>query len=289
MLDGLTMEPQRLDPGSALSAETRFRYAQQNTLVSAEYAGGSIHRGYLVGRLDGQLLEFRYVQLSNDGQVDAGQSRCEVITDRDGIRLIERYTWATRDGVGTNVFVQCVDNASVMNRGAARKGDVITFEPPRGIMKAGTVDRRLGQLKIELPIAAKPVANFVPCVQTGSTLYVSGQVPAWNGELRHVGKVGREIPLEEARTAARLCALNVLAQAKAYLGSLDRIRRVCTVQGFVNAVPEFTQHPAVINGASDVIVEILGEAVGSHARFAVGAGSLPFNVAVEVAAVLEAD
>ena len=79
-------------------------------------------------------------------------------------------------------------------------------------MTAGTIDRRLDQLDVELPTAAKPVANFIPCVQVGSTLYVSGQVTAWNGELRHVGKVGREISLEEARTAARLCALNVLAQ-----------------------------------------------------------------------------
>jgi enamine deaminase RidA (YjgF/YER057c/UK114 family) len=153
-------------------------------------------------------------------------------------------------------------------------------------MTAGTIDRRLDQLDIELPTAAKPIANFVPCVRVGSTLYVSGQVTAWNGEFRHVGKVGRDVSLEEARTAARLCALNVLAQAKAFLGSLDRIRRVCMVQGFVNAVPEFTQHPAVINGASDLLVEIFGEEVGSHARFAVGAGSLPFNVSVEIAAVL---
>ena len=156
-------------------------------------------------------------------------------------------------------------------------------------MTAGTIDRRLDQLDVELPTAAKPIANFVPCVRVGSTLYVSGQVTAWNGEFRHVGKVGREVSLEEARTAARLCALNVLAQAKAFLGSLDRIRRVCMVQGFVNAVPEFTQHPAVINGASDLLVEIFGEEAGSHARFAVGAGSLPFNVSVEIAAVLEVE
>lgn len=152
---------------------------------------------------------------------------------------------------------------------------------------SGTIDARLEELKIELPTAAKPVANFVPCVQTGNTLYISGQVTSWNGELRHVGKVGREIPLDEARRAARLCALNVLAQARAFLGSLDRVRRVCQVQGFVNAIPDFTDHPAVINGASDLFVEVFGQANGSHARFAVGAGSLPFNVAVEVAAILE--
>jgi enamine deaminase RidA (YjgF/YER057c/UK114 family) len=151
----------------------------------------------------------------------------------------------------------------------------------------GIIEARLQELQVELPVAARPVANFVPCVLTGTTLFVSGQISSWNGELRHVGKVGREISRDEAREAARLCALNVLAQARAFLGGLDRVARVCQVQGFVNAVPEFTDHPAVVNGASDLFVEVFGEAAGKHARFAVGAGSLPFNVAVEVAAVLE--
>jgi enamine deaminase RidA (YjgF/YER057c/UK114 family) len=148
------------------------------------------------------------------------------------------------------------------------------------------IDRRLKELGIELPIATKPVANFVPCVQTGNTLFVSGQVTAWNGEYRHVGKVGGGITLEEGQKAARVCALNVLAQARAHLGDLDRITRIVMVQGFVNAVPEFTEHPKVINGASDLFVQIFGDA-GKHARFALGAGSLPFNVSVEVAAILE--
>lgn len=142
------------------------------------------------------------------------------------------------------------------------------------------------ELGIELPVAGKPVANFVPCVQTGNTLFVSGQVTAWNGEYRHIGKVGREITLEEGQQAARVCALNVLAQARAWLTDLDRLARIVMVQGFVNAVPEFTDHPKVINGASDLFVQVFGDA-GKHARFALGAGSLPFNVAVEVAAVLE--
>ena len=150
-----------------------------------------------------------------------------------------------------------------------------------------TIDARLAALGIELPAAAKPVATFVPCVQSGSTLYVSGQISSWNGALRHVGKVGRDVSVEEARDAARICALNVLAQARAFLGSLDRVRRVCMVQGFVNAVPEFAEHPAVMNGASDLFVQVFGESVGAHARFAVGAGSLPFDVAVEVAAILD--
>jgi enamine deaminase RidA (YjgF/YER057c/UK114 family) len=151
---------------------------------------------------------------------------------------------------------------------------------------AGNVEKRLKDAGVELPNAAKPVANFVPCVQTGNTLFVSGQVTAWNGEYRYVGKVGREISLEDGQKAARVCALNVLAQAKAHLGDLDRVQRVVMVQGFVNAVPDFTDHPKVINGASDVFVQAFGDA-GKHARFALGAGSLPFNVAVEVAAVLE--
>ena len=148
------------------------------------------------------------------------------------------------------------------------------------------IDARLKSLRIELPEVRKPVANFVACVQTGNTVFVSGQVTAWNGQYLHIGKVGRDVSLEEAQKAARVCALNILAQARAFLGDLDRVKRVVMVQGFVNAVPEFTEHPKVINGASDLLVEVFGEA-GKHARFALGAGSLPFNVAVEVAAVLE--
>ncbi len=152
-----------------------------------------------------------------------------------------------------------------------------------------SIDDRLATLGIELPAAARPVANFVPCVQTGRLLYVSGQITAWNGTLRHIGRVGAEISPNEARTAARLCAVNVLAQAKSFLGGLRHVKRVCQLQGFVNAVPSFTDHPAVIDGASDLFVEVFGEAVGKHSRFAVGAGSLPFNVSVELAAVLEVD
>ena len=148
------------------------------------------------------------------------------------------------------------------------------------------IDARLTDLGITLPNPNKPVANFVPCVQTGNLLFVSGQVTAWNGEYKYVGKVGREVSLEDAQKAARICALNVVAHARSHLGDLDRVTRLVMVQGFVNAIPEFTEHPKVINGASDVLVEIFGDA-GRHARFALGAGSLPFNVAVEVAAVLE--
>jgi enamine deaminase RidA (YjgF/YER057c/UK114 family) len=118
-------------------------------------------------------------------------------------------------------------------------------------------------------------------------LFISGQVPVLNGVVKHVGKVGREISLEEAKEAASLCVLNAIAQAKKFLGDLDRVSRICMVQGFVNGVPDFTEHPIVLNGASDLLVAVFGETIGSHARFAVGAGSLPYNVAVEVAMTLE--
>ncbi|MCA1826441.1 MAG: RidA family protein [Myxococcales bacterium] len=149
------------------------------------------------------------------------------------------------------------------------------------------IERRLAELGLTLPPVGPPRGHFVPCVQSGSLLFVSGQITSWGAELRHVGKVGREISAEEARAAARLCALNVIAEARAFLGDdLDRVRRVCQVHGFVNAVPEFTEHPSVINGASELLVDVFGEA-GRHARFAIGAGSLPLGVAVEVAAILE--
>jgi enamine deaminase RidA (YjgF/YER057c/UK114 family) len=150
---------------------------------------------------------------------------------------------------------------------------------------ASRIESRLRELNLELPAAAPPVANFVPCVRAGSLLFVSGQITTWNGQLRHVGQVGARVSIDDARAGARLCALNVLAHVKEFLGDLDRVERVVEVRGFVNAVAGFTQHPAVVNGASDLFVELFGEA-GRHARFAVGVASLPAGVAVEVAAVL---
>jgi enamine deaminase RidA (YjgF/YER057c/UK114 family) len=149
---------------------------------------------------------------------------------------------------------------------------------------ASRIESRLRELNVELPAPATPIANFVPCVQAGALLFLSGQITTWNGEVRHVGRVGDRVSVEEARAGARLCALNLLAQARKFLGELDRIERVVEVRGFVNAVAGFTQHPAVINGASDLFVEVFGEA-GRHARFAVGVASLPAGAAVEVAAM----
>ena len=148
------------------------------------------------------------------------------------------------------------------------------------------IEARLKQLRIELPEPRSPIADFIPCSRIGNTIYVSGQVTAWNGDYLYIGKVGREVSLDEAKDAARVCALNVISQLKNYLGDLDKVQRFAMVQGFVNAVPEFTDHPKVINGASEVLLEVFGEA-GRHARFAIGVGSLPFNVAVEVAAIVE--
>jgi enamine deaminase RidA (YjgF/YER057c/UK114 family) len=151
----------------------------------------------------------------------------------------------------------------------------------------GRIETHLKDLKIELPNAASPLANYVPAVRAGNLLFVSGQVCQWNGERRYVGKLGAEVNLEDGKAAARLCGLNLLAQARRALdGDLDRILRVVRLGGFVNAVPGFTEQPQVVNGASDLMVEVLSEA-GRHARAAVGVGSLPGGVAVEVEAVFE--
>lgn len=153
----------------------------------------------------------------------------------------------------------------------------------------GKIDTRLSELEIELPEASAPAANYVPYTLENGTLYIAGQVPFWNGELLYVGKVGAEYSLSDAVQAARVCGLNIIAQAKAALGGdLDRVRRIAKVGGFVNALPEFGQHPEVVNGASDLFVDIFGEA-GKHARFAVGAVSLPLGVPVEVDATMIVD
>ena len=151
----------------------------------------------------------------------------------------------------------------------------------------GRIDARLAELKLELPQAAAPVANYVPVVIAGGLAFVSGQVTAWNGEFRFRGKLGKDFSVEEGQQAAKLCALNVIAQLKAALGGdLDRVKRCAKLGVFVNSMPEFTDQPKVANGASDLIVQVFGDA-GKHARFAVGTNVLPLNVAVEVDAVFE--
>ena len=151
---------------------------------------------------------------------------------------------------------------------------------------AGKIEARMKELGIVLPEAAPPrVAKIESCVRWGDLLFVSGAVPKWNGEVRFIGKVGREFALAEAQAAARLSALNMLAQAKAALGGdLDRIQRIVKLTGFVNAVPSFTDIPHVVNGASELFLDLFGEA-GRHARTAVGVAVMPFDVAIEVEGV----
>lgn len=151
----------------------------------------------------------------------------------------------------------------------------------------GKIEQRLAELKLELPNPAAPIANYVPAVRSGNLLFLSGQICQWNGERRFVGKLGAEISPAQGKEAAKLCGLNLLAQAKRALdGDLDRVVRVVRLGGFVNAEPGFADQPQVVNGASDLMVEVFGDA-GRHARTAVGVGSLPGGVAVEVDAVLE--
>jgi enamine deaminase RidA (YjgF/YER057c/UK114 family) len=151
----------------------------------------------------------------------------------------------------------------------------------------GKIDTRLAELSIKLPEPPAPVASYVPYVVTGKLVFISGQVTLADGGLKYVGIVGKDLSLEDGRAAARLCAINVLAQLRAAAGgNLDNVKRCVRLGVFVNAVPGYAQHPEVANGASDLIVEVFGDG-GRHARAAVGAGSLPRNVAVEVEAVFE--
>ena len=155
---------------------------------------------------------------------------------------------------------------------------------------SSAIETRLAELGIELPEPQLPkVAKILPALVVERTLYVSGQVTTWNGELRYIGKVGREFDLDEGHAAARLSALNVLAQAKRALdGDLDRVARVVNLRGFVNAMPDFTDIPAVVNGASELMIDVFGEA-GRHTRTAVGVAVMPFDVAIEVEAVFSID
>jgi len=149
-----------------------------------------------------------------------------------------------------------------------------------------SIEAKLKAMGHDLPPAPNPAANYVPFVREGNLLFIAGQIP-WgaDGKLHHVGKVGREIDEASAYQAARMCGLNALAQAKQALGSLDLIRRVVRVGGFVNAAEDFTGHPKVINGVSDLLGELFGEQ-GRHARASVGCSSLPLGAAVEVDMIL---
>ena len=149
----------------------------------------------------------------------------------------------------------------------------------------GTIEARLAQLGLTLPPAPNPVANYVPYAVAGNLLFISGQISKAADGTIVTGLLGRDVTVEDGQAAARLCALNILAQAKAALGDLDRVAQVMRLTGFVAATADFADHPKVVNGASDLMVEVLGDK-GRHTRAAVGVASLPMASAVEIDAII---
>jgi len=150
------------------------------------------------------------------------------------------------------------------------------------------VEAKLAEMGLTLPSPPKPVANYVRAVRTGNLLYTAGHGPSRDGKNQFVGKVGADLTIEDGYKSAQLVCLNCLASIKEALGDLDRVKRVVKVLGMVNATPEFGDHPKVINGASDLLVNLYGDA-GRHARSAVGMGSLPGGISVEIEMILEVE
>ena len=148
------------------------------------------------------------------------------------------------------------------------------------------IEEKLKSLNITLPSPPKPAGAYVPVVKSKQTVYVSGQIPIEDGKIAFKGKVPSGQPLEQAQKAAKLCAINALAQLKSELGSLDKISKILRVSGFVNSEPDFTDQPKVINAASDLLFEIFGEK-GQHSRIAVGVASLPLGSTVEIDMIVE--
>jgi len=151
-----------------------------------------------------------------------------------------------------------------------------------------SAEQKLKELGIEMAAAPAPVGNYVAAVRTGNLVFVSGVVPVRPDGSRPLGKLGAGVSVEEGYEAARLCAIGLLSRLRAEVGSLDRVRRVVKITGYVNAAPDFTEHAQVMNGASDLLAAVFGEA-GKHARAAVGMGSLPLGVPVEVEMVAEVE
>ena len=147
-------------------------------------------------------------------------------------------------------------------------------------------NERLAKLGIELPSAPAPAGNYVPAMQVGKLFYLSGAICFVNGEMTHTGKIGETRDIVYGQAAARVCALNLLAVAKEQIGDLDKISRIVQINGFVNGIPGFAESPAVINGASDTLVEILGDR-GRHTRAAVAVTGLPKDSSVEIQAIFE--
>ena len=153
---------------------------------------------------------------------------------------------------------------------------------------AGEIEARLEALDLTLPEAKPAIGYYVPFLHLNGQLFISGQLPLKDGKLAAEGKVGADVDLAQGQAAARACAINILAQAKAALGDLDRIVQLLRLNGFVNSAPDFADHPKVLNAASDLMVEVLGNK-GLHTRIAVGCASLPLNAAVEIDAIFAVD
>jgi len=151
-----------------------------------------------------------------------------------------------------------------------------------------TIEKRLSDLGVTLPVAAAPAANYVPYSRSGNLLFTAGQLPLSEGKLQASGLLGRDVDTASGKEAAKYCAINILAQAKAALGDLEKIRRLVKITVFVASAPDFVEQHLVANGASDFLVAVLGDP-GKHARAAVGAASLPLNAAVEIEAILEVE
>lgn len=149
-----------------------------------------------------------------------------------------------------------------------------------------TIEKRLEALGVTIPAAAAPAANYVPYAQTGNLLLTAGQLPLANGKLEATGLLGKDLDTEAGKKAAKLCAINILAQIQAATGDLERIARLVKITVFVASSPDFTEQHLVANGASDFLAEVLGER-GKHSRSAVGVAVLPMNAAVEIEAIVE--
>jgi enamine deaminase RidA (YjgF/YER057c/UK114 family) len=149
-----------------------------------------------------------------------------------------------------------------------------------------SIESRLKELGVTLPAAAAPAANYLPYMRTGNLVFTAGQLPLKDGKLAWKGLLGRDLDTATGREAAKLCAVNVLAQAQAAVGDLEKVRRIVKITVFVASTPDFTEQHLVANGASDFLVAVLGEN-GKHARAAVGMASLPLDAPVEVEAILE--
>ena len=147
------------------------------------------------------------------------------------------------------------------------------------------IEEKIKSIGIKLPIPPNPAGSYIPIVKSGNLLFVSGQIPIEDGKVALTGKVS-DANIETAQKSARMCAINILAQLKKELGDLEKISKIVRLSGFVNSVPEFTQHPKVINAASDLFYEIFGEC-GKHSRIAVGVSSLPLNSMTEIDAIVE--